>query len=115
MKKGEGVALRGPGIRVQPPERSREASVFGFMSNDISAEINKGIAIRGTAREMRKTREEGEKIVVVAGPAIVHSAARPPWPASSATAGWTCSSPATRSPSTIWRRRSSGRASASAR
>ena len=43
------------------------------MSNDISAEINKGIAIAGTAREMRKTREAGEKIVVVAGPAIVHS------------------------------------------
>jgi lysine-ketoglutarate reductase/saccharopine dehydrogenase-like protein (TIGR00300 family) len=47
--------------------------VFGFMSNDISAEINKGIAIAGTAREMRRTREAGEKIVVVAGPAIVHS------------------------------------------
>jgi lysine-ketoglutarate reductase/saccharopine dehydrogenase-like protein (TIGR00300 family) len=73
VKKGEPVALRGQGIRVRPPERSREASVFGFMSNDISAEINKGIAIKGTAREMRKTREKGEKIVVVAGPAIVHS------------------------------------------
>ena len=73
VKKGESVALRGPGIRVRPPERSREASVFGFMSNDISAEINKGIAIKGTGREMRKTREKGEKIVVVAGPAIVHS------------------------------------------
>ena len=73
VKKGEAVALRGQGIRVRPPERSREASVFGFMSNDISAEINKGIAIKGTAREMRKTREKGEKIVVVAGPAIVHS------------------------------------------
>ena len=58
---------------MRPPERSRDASVFGFMSNDISAEINKGIAIRGTAREMRRAREAGEKIVVVAGPAIVHS------------------------------------------
>jgi lysine-ketoglutarate reductase/saccharopine dehydrogenase-like protein (TIGR00300 family) len=73
VKKGEAVALRGAGIRVRPPERSRDYSVFGFMSNDISAEVNKGIAIRGTAREMRKTREAGEKIVVVAGPAIVHS------------------------------------------
>ena len=73
VKKGEPVALRGPGLRVRPPERSRDYSVFGFMANDISAEINKGIAIKGTAREMRKTREAGEKIVVVAGPAIVHS------------------------------------------
>jgi lysine-ketoglutarate reductase/saccharopine dehydrogenase-like protein (TIGR00300 family) len=73
VKKGEAVALRGPGLRVRPPERSRDYSVFGFMSNDISAEINKGIAIKGTAREMRRAREAGERIVVVAGPAIVHS------------------------------------------
>jgi lysine-ketoglutarate reductase/saccharopine dehydrogenase-like protein (TIGR00300 family) len=73
VRKDEPVALRGGGIRVRPPERSREASVFGFMSNDISAEINKGIAIRGTAREMRRAKEAGEKIVLVAGPAIVHS------------------------------------------
>jgi len=73
VKKGEAVVLRGTGIRVRPPERSRDYSVFGFMSNDVSAEVNKGIAIAGTAREMRKTRVAGEKIVVVAGPAIVHS------------------------------------------
>src|SRR5439155_20840174 len=41
VTKGEAVVLRGPGIRVRPPERSREASVFGFMSNDLSAEVNK--------------------------------------------------------------------------
>src|SRR6266536_1029979 len=73
VQKGEPVALRGPGIRVRPPERSRDYSVFGFMSNDVSAETNKGIVIAGSAREMRRTREAGEKIVVVAGPAVVHS------------------------------------------
>src|SRR5207249_6544217 len=74
VKKGEPVALRGPGIRVRPPERSRDYSVFGFMSNDISAEINKGIAIGGTAREMRRVPEAGAEVVVVAGPAGVPSA-----------------------------------------
>jgi lysine-ketoglutarate reductase/saccharopine dehydrogenase-like protein (TIGR00300 family) len=73
VKQGEKVALRGPGIRVRPPERSRDYSVFGFMSNDVSAEVNKGIAIAGAAREMHRVRKAGEKIVVVAGPAIVHS------------------------------------------
>jgi len=73
VKRGEKVALRGPGIRVKPPERSRDYSVFGFMSNEISAEVNKGIAIGGTARELVKTRSAGEKVVVVAGPAVVHS------------------------------------------
>ena len=70
---GEPIALRGPGLRVRPPERSRDFSVFGFMSNDVSAEVNKGIVIAGAAAEMRKSREAGEKIVVVAGPAVVHS------------------------------------------
>jgi lysine-ketoglutarate reductase/saccharopine dehydrogenase-like protein (TIGR00300 family) len=73
VKKGEPVALRGSGIRVRPPERSRDYSVFGFMSNEVSAEVNKTIAVAGTAREMRKARTAGEKIVVVAGPAVVHS------------------------------------------
>jgi lysine-ketoglutarate reductase/saccharopine dehydrogenase-like protein (TIGR00300 family) len=73
VKAGEPVALRGGGLRVRPPERSRDYSVFGFMSNDVSAEVNKGIVIAGAAQEMRKAREAGERIVVVAGPAIVHS------------------------------------------
>jgi len=73
VRQGEPVALRGPGIRVRPPERSRDYSVFGFMSNEVSAEVNKTIAVAGTAREMRRAREAGERIVVVAGPAVVHS------------------------------------------
>jgi lysine-ketoglutarate reductase/saccharopine dehydrogenase-like protein (TIGR00300 family) len=73
VKKGEPVLLRGPGVRVRPPERSRGATVFGFMSNDISAETNKGIVIAGIARAMREARAAGENIVLVAGPAIVHS------------------------------------------
>jgi lysine-ketoglutarate reductase/saccharopine dehydrogenase-like protein (TIGR00300 family) len=73
VKKGEAVALRGPGIRVRPLERSRDYALFGFMSNDVSAEVNKGIVIRAAAREMRRVRAAGEKIVVVPGPAVVHS------------------------------------------
>jgi len=41
VRRGESVALRGHGLRVRPPERSRAFSVFGFMSNDISAEITR--------------------------------------------------------------------------
>jgi lysine-ketoglutarate reductase/saccharopine dehydrogenase-like protein (TIGR00300 family) len=73
VRKGEPVALRGAGIRVKPPERSRDYSVFGFMTNEVSAEVNKTIAVVGTAREIRRARAAGEKIVVVAGPAVVHS------------------------------------------
>jgi lysine-ketoglutarate reductase/saccharopine dehydrogenase-like protein (TIGR00300 family) len=73
VRKGDAVALRGPGVRVRPRERSRDRSVFGFMSNEISAEVNKSIAIAGIARAMREVHADGEKIVAVAGPAVVHS------------------------------------------
>lgn len=73
VRRGEAVLVRGPGVRVVPPERSRGYSVFGFMSNDVSSEVNKGIVIAGVAREMKLQRAAGKKIVLVAGPAIVHS------------------------------------------
>lgn len=73
VRAGEPVMLRGSGIRVRPPERRREYSLFGFMSNDVSAEVNKNISIAGIAREMRRTKEAGERIVLVPGPAVVHS------------------------------------------
>lgn len=73
VRAGEPVVLRGVGVRVVPPQRSRGYSVFGFMANDVSSEVNKNIAIAGIAREMRELRARGGKIALVAGPAIVHS------------------------------------------
>ncbi|MCA9319295.1 MAG: TIGR00300 family protein, partial [Planctomycetes bacterium] len=73
VRKDDAVVLRGSGIRVRPPERDRNRSGFSFMSNDVSAEVNKSIAIRGTAKAMHEARAAGEKIVVVTGPAVVHS------------------------------------------
>ena len=89
VRQGERVALRGPGIRVRPLERSRDYAVFGFMSNDVSAEVNKAIVIRAAAREMQRERAAGERIVVVPGPAMVHSGGAPALAGSSATAGST--------------------------
>ena len=73
VRAGEEVLLRGSGIRVKPPERDRRASVFGFMANDVSMETNKGIVIDGIGQAMREARAAGKKVVVVPGPAIVHS------------------------------------------
>lgn len=78
VRRGEPVLLRGPGIRVRPLERSRDFSVFSFMSNEVTPEANKAIAIAGVAGEMRRCREAGDKIAVVAGPAVIHSGGREP-------------------------------------
>lgn len=73
VRRGEAVLLRGAGVRVRPLERSRQASTFGFMSNEISMEVNKPVAISAAARALRETRAAGERIVIVPGPAVIHS------------------------------------------
>lgn len=73
VKAGEPVLLRGPGVRVRPEERARAASSFGFMSNEISMEVNKHVAIAAAAKMLQETRAAGKRIVIVPGPAVIHS------------------------------------------
>lgn len=76
VKKGDLVVLSGSGIKVVPPERSRKKEIFRFMKSDVSSEKPTITLVRMLAREMyvmKKVRKE--KIVVVAGPAVVHSGA----------------------------------------
>ncbi len=61
------------GVRVFPHERQRQGQVFEFMSSNVSTEKPKGLAIRQIAREMHDNRQAGNKILVVGGPAIVHT------------------------------------------
>ncbi len=66
------------GIRIRPPERPREGvGVFEFMSSDVSPEKPSTTIIREVAKDLRRTREDGGKIVVVAGPAVIHTGGAP--------------------------------------
>lgn len=75
VKAGDQIVTGRQGIRVKPQERSREYSVFDFMSNDTSAEINKGILIAQIAKEIDAAKKAGERIAIVPGPAVIHSGA----------------------------------------
>ena len=79
IREGDIVAVGHEGIRVRPLERSRtpEVSSFSFMNSEVSSEKPKKLLIHQIAREMREVRERGERVVVVGGPAIIHTGAGP--------------------------------------
>jgi lysine-ketoglutarate reductase/saccharopine dehydrogenase-like protein (TIGR00300 family) len=77
VRKGDQVVVGHEGLRMLPLIRSREREVFSFMTSDVSSEKPKRLVIEEIARQMRETRAHAGKILVVAGPAIVHSGAGP--------------------------------------
>jgi lysine-ketoglutarate reductase/saccharopine dehydrogenase-like protein (TIGR00300 family) len=74
---GELIAVGHEGIRILPPQRSRDREIFSFMGSNASSEHPKRLVIEEVAKEMREIRARGGKILIVAGPAIVHSGAGP--------------------------------------
>jgi lysine-ketoglutarate reductase/saccharopine dehydrogenase-like protein (TIGR00300 family) len=70
---GMPIVVGHAGVRVLPIERPREVSLFGFMSSNVSSEKPKSIGVRTVVDAMRLTRHEGKKVLLVGGPAIVHT------------------------------------------
>jgi lysine-ketoglutarate reductase/saccharopine dehydrogenase-like protein (TIGR00300 family) len=75
VKKGDALVVGHDGIRVVPLERSRERELFEFMGSGVSSEKPKGELIKKIAAEMVAARASGKKILVVAGPAVIHTGA----------------------------------------
>jgi len=74
-KPGMEVVVGHQGVRVTPQERSRQTEIFSFMGSEVSAEKPKKVLIAGIAEEMRQIRASGGRVLVVAGPAVVHTGA----------------------------------------
>lgn len=77
IKKGDRVVIGTSGVKVVPPERPREKTFFGFMSNEVSSERPSGELVKQLASEIIRTKMDGGKIAVVCGPAVVHTGAAP--------------------------------------
>ncbi len=77
VESGMPIVVGHDGIRVVPTERPREASLFGFMGSGVSSEKPKGVSLRGVADSIRATRAAGKKVLLVGGPAIVHTGSAP--------------------------------------
>ena len=74
---GMPIVVGHAGVRVLPVERPRDVSLFGFMSSTVSSEKPKAISVKTIVDAMRATRAEGKKVLLVGGPAIVHTGSAP--------------------------------------
>ncbi len=76
-RKGDLIVVGHHGTRVLPQERDRDKlGVFGFMQSTVGSEKPKNFTVREIAAEMRRAKQGDGKILVVAGPAVVHTGSR---------------------------------------
>jgi lysine-ketoglutarate reductase/saccharopine dehydrogenase-like protein (TIGR00300 family) len=75
VKNGDLVVVGQPGVKVVPLERQQPGAPFEFMASAVSTEQPKGLLIREIAESMQRVRRENGRILVVAGPGLVHTGA----------------------------------------
>src|SRR5262249_1344287 len=74
---GMPIVVGHAGVRVVPVERPRDTTLFGFMGSNVSSEKPKSVSLQAVADSIRATRAEGKKVLLVGGPAIVHTGSAP--------------------------------------
>jgi len=75
VQKGDLIVVGHGGVKVTPMERRVPREAFEFMSSSVSTEQPKGLLIREIAESMNRIRKERGRILVVAGPGLVHTGA----------------------------------------
>ena len=76
VKKDDQIIVGEKGIKITPPERPREGvNVFEFMGSSSSSERPTQHIAKKVADDIYNTKKNGGKIVIVGGPAIVHTGA----------------------------------------
>jgi len=76
VKKDDLIIVGESGVKITPPERPREGvNVFEFMGSSSSSERPTQHIAKKVADDIYNTKKKGGKIVIVGGPAIVHTGA----------------------------------------
>lgn len=77
VTKGDLIVAGHGGVRVRPAGRDHERNdAFSFMNSAVSSEKPKYVTVREIAAAMRRAKEGNGRILVVGGPAIVHTGSR---------------------------------------
>jgi lysine-ketoglutarate reductase/saccharopine dehydrogenase-like protein (TIGR00300 family) len=77
VKVGDQVVVGEQGVRVSYPAREAGEHTFRFMSSGVSAEKPKGPLLEQVVAAVRRIKQAGKKVLLVGGPAIVHTGAGP--------------------------------------
>ena len=79
VKAGDVVVCGAAGVRVVLPHRDHSATedAFEFMSSAVSSEKPQALVVRQIAQRMREVKAEGQKVLWVGGPGVVHTGAAP--------------------------------------
>jgi len=76
VKKGDLIVVHDIGVRVVPPQRPRDsANIFAFMGSSSSSERPTQHIAKKVAEDIVQAKKKGGKIILVGGPAIVHTGA----------------------------------------
>ena len=76
VQRGMEIVVGHQGIKVAPVQRSTSRTdIFEFMASNVTIERPKNAIICEIARELKRAREAGGKILIVAGSAVVQSGA----------------------------------------
>ena len=76
IKKNDMIVVDEIGVKVEPPQRPRDkANIFSFMGSGSSSERPTQHIAKKVAQDIIQTTKKGGKIVIVGGPAIVHTGA----------------------------------------
>lgn len=77
VKAGDQVVCTNRSVRVFPLFHEREAEEFGFMASDVSSERSVDVAVSLVAEELARQKRDGGRVVVVAGPVVIHTGGGP--------------------------------------
>ncbi|MFZ5862690.1 MAG: TIGR00300 family protein [Nitrospirota bacterium] len=77
VRRGDRIVVGHAGVKVSPIDRSPERNVFEFMASSVSSEKPKAVVIREMAAHIKAARAAGNKVLVVAGPAVIHTGSGP--------------------------------------
>ena len=73
LRRGDKVVCGEAGVRVRIPDPSHSRREFAFMSSEVTTERRVEGQIEELALEMRRIRARKGRIVVVAGPVVIHT------------------------------------------